>query len=105
MDEQTLQAIDKVMASGERGALLLTNEDGGIVFRTEIDSGVFLGFDYRPENYPRISGGISQVVRYDELAKAIQRYYAGWQVIKNNFDVPTIDGLVAPLEEESNSNA
>lgn len=79
--------INRVMADGERGALLLTSEEGGVVFRTQLSPGVYLGFDYKPESYPRITGGILEMSEED-LRAGIQRHYASWQILKNNFGVP-----------------
>lgn len=98
--EDLIRAVNRKMADGERGALLLLSEGGGLVFRTQVKPGLYLGFDFIPENYPRISGGFLEVSK-DEMKEGIQRHYAGWEVVKNNFDVPVDDdGTVAEAEDE-----
>lgn len=98
--ENVIKQINRSMADGERGALLLLSGDGAVAFRTQVGEGQYLGFDYRPDNYPSISGGIF-TQSPAEFARSIQEHYGAWKVVKNNFDVPVDEfGGVELLEED-----
>lgn len=85
--QDVISQINRAMHDGERGAMLLVSEAGGIVFRTKVDDNLFFGFDYNPMNYPSVSGGFLDYSD-TEMVKSIQSFYSGWKCVKNNFDVP-----------------
>lgn len=98
-----VEQINRCMADGERGGLLLLSEDGGIVFRIRVAERQYLGFDYHPDNYPCVSGGIFEMGE-DEFARSIQRRYGGWKVVRNNLGVPVDEyGGVCLLEDSVNN--
>jgi hypothetical protein len=104
MDKMGLEKLERILSEylpdNERGGLLLTADDGGMFFASEIEPDqLHFYFQYIPSNYPAIHMGV-KASDANSLREMVRHDFAGWTVVKDNFNIPTDSvGDVLELEE------
>jgi hypothetical protein len=99
MTPEEIKAIfDRYMPYSERGETLLSGDAGSIAFfGTIVPDQLFIEFIYHPENYPSVDLDVFKSTD-EELRRHIQSHFTGWNLDKNNLEVPSAeDGTVLEL--------
>ena len=79
--------VQKAFTDTERGNTLVKCDDGGLVFLRTVAPNLHFFVEHIPDNYPS-TATFFRTLTQEELMKTMQKHYGGWNIWKNNHDIP-----------------
>ena len=94
--------VQAALSKCDRGSTLAKGDDGGLVFLSTIEGNLRFFVEHIPQNYPS-TATFFRTLTDAEVVKTMQKHYGGWNLWKNNHDIPMNDndeilGLVEKFE-------
>jgi len=99
--DQLEEIFAQQLPYSERGGVLLSADDGGMFFANWlVQDELLLWLYFIPSNYPSFRMGSRRTTTVAER-EAIRADFAGWNVLKDNFNLPLdSSGCVLGLDKE-----